>query len=130
MNLEVKTWYWISDLNEGDLFEAAYVDADGRIIIDDARYERRQLEGVTFTKAVMPDAKELIVYAAGIKIGGTYAEFIFSPDEKKVEEYLEIMRESTPEYAEAIFSTNHYQLVSSTTHNRGRGAQGEKNGIK
>ena len=55
MDLEVKTWYWISDPNEGDIFTPAYVAIDGRILIGDDRYEMSQFNGLTFTKAVMPE---------------------------------------------------------------------------
>ena len=55
MDLEASTWYWVSYPAEGDIYEAAYVDHNGRIMIDGNRYEISQFGGVTFTKAVMPE---------------------------------------------------------------------------
>jgi hypothetical protein len=52
--LELETWYWVSYRSEGDIYEAAYVDHNGRIMIGADRYEISQFGGITFTKAVMP----------------------------------------------------------------------------
>ena len=57
---------------------------------------------------------DLIVYEVGIRIDGKYAEFMSSPDKKKVDDYLEIMKTSTPTYSELVFLTKHYHLVSTT----------------
>jgi hypothetical protein len=59
---------------------------------------------------------DLIIYAAGIRINGKYSEFITSPNKEEVDEYLEIMKKSTPAYSELVFMTNNYRLISSTPH--------------
>lgn len=61
--------------------------------------------------------ESLTVFEAGMRSeGGRYAEFISSPDRKKVEDYIEIMKETKPEGMSIVFLEKTYQLVSTTPH--------------
>jgi len=59
---------------------------------------------------------DLIIYEAGIRIDGEYTKFMSSPDKKKVDDFLEIMKRSTPDCSELMYITKDYRLISSTPH--------------
>ena len=59
----------------------------------------------------------LIVFEAGMRNQeGKYFEFMESPDRKKVEDYLEIMKKTKPDNFELVFLEKNYHLVSTTPH--------------
>lgn len=61
--------------------------------------------------------QSLTVFEAGMRSeSGRYAEFITSPDRKKVDDYIEIMKVSKPEGMTIVFLEKTYQLVSTTPH--------------
>ena len=58
---------------------------------------------------------DLIVFEAGIRNEeGKYSKFMDSPDRKKVEDYLDIMKTTKPENFELVFLEKHYSLISTT----------------
>ena len=59
----------------------------------------------------------LVVYEAGvINSNGKYSKFIESPEKKKVEDYIEIMKTSVLEGLTIVFLEKTYDLISTIPH--------------
>jgi hypothetical protein len=58
---------------------------------------------------------DLIIFEAGMRIGGAYSKFMESPDREKVEEHAEIMRAAvSSEDIEIVILEKTYRLINTT----------------
>ena len=55
MKLEKETWYWISSLEDGDLFFPIFLDHEMRFDFAGDKLNVEHLKGLALTKAIMPD---------------------------------------------------------------------------
>ena len=57
---------------------------------------------------------DVIVFTAGLRIGGKYSEFIQSNREPDVDEYIEIMKKTKPEDSVITKMIKTYRCISTT----------------
>ena len=55
---------------------------------------------------------DVILYEAGLRVGGKYSSFIQSRNEFEVDEYIEIMKETKTNGSEIVKYKKHYKSVS------------------
>lgn len=58
--------------------------------------------------------KDLIIFTVGVRTPeqGKYAEFMSSPDEEAIDDYIDIMQETVDEDWEIVKNKKHYHCVS------------------
>lgn len=58
-------------------------------------------------------SESVIIYECGLRLGGKYSEFMQSRDESKVDDYIEIMKESC-DRGEIVKYVKHFNCISVT----------------
>ena len=59
-------------------------------------------------------SEQMTLFECGLRINGRYCQFMESNNRESIDEYINIMRETNPPYAEILFLEKTYELVSST----------------
>ena len=59
---------------------------------------------------------ELVIFTVGVRTpdDGKYAEFMTSPDEKAIDDYIEVMQETVDDDWMIVKHTKTYQCISTT----------------
>ena len=56
--------------------------------------------------------EDLTIYTAGLRVDGEYSEFVQSNDESRVDEYIDIMKDTKFEESEIVKHIKTYRCIS------------------